>query len=136
MDVDPSQNGHAIGTIVVRKDVPIIYTKYFGTVHEQEVQTPHGAQRVSTQSLSLYLANGEVVIFDNVSSTQCMCVYTGLVNGQAKWNSFDTLLAVVGYNRTGSINGRFLNGNGSILLTIDKLIAMEPGNDVSLSILD
>jgi hypothetical protein len=140
MDADPSYNGRFISTTIVRETIPILYAKYFGPVKEYEVETVFGNQKLSTQSLSLYLANGEVAIFQNLSSTHCMCVHTRIINGKAQWNSTESVLAIVGCpifrgrrgNNQSCLAARLIDGDGNILLTIEHLISIQPRTDASL----
>ena len=138
IDIDPLQHGRFMATMVVREDTSVIHASYFGPVKEVNIATPEGNRTLSTQSLSLYLANGEIAIFRNVSSACCMCVHTRIVNGRAKWNEEQTVLAVVGYYGRSSgqcmtpsfLAARFIDGDGNILLTVDQVIAGQPGTDV------
>lgn len=138
IDVDPIQQGRFISTLIVRENVPVLNVCYYGPMKEVDIMTPEGSQTLITQSLSLYLANGEVAIFHNLSSASCMCVHTRIVNGVAQWNSKQTLLAVVGYHARSPglptppyITARFLNEEGNIIMSMDRLIATRPGTDVS-----
>lgn len=139
IDIDPLQHGRFMATMVVREGTPVLHACYFGPVKEINIVTSEGNQSLSTQSLSLYLANGEVAIFRNLSSACCMCVHTRIVNGRAMWNEAQTILAVVGYYgsitqhqmASSFIAARLLDNDGNILLTVEHLIAGQPGTDVS-----
>ena len=140
MDVDPAVNGQFISTMMVRENTPVLHIQYFGPIQEVEINTPDGVKQLSTQSLSLYLADGEVAIFPNLTTTHCMCVHTRIINGQAAWNVAETVLTIVGYQATSSTSStpflvaRFLNSEGNILFSLDHLLMIEPGTEVIISL--
>ena len=129
MDVDTDRYGQFIKTTIIRQEVPVIYVKYYGAVQEFEVQ--RGGVKSYVQSLSAYLANGEVAIFQNLASNRCSCIYTGITNGQAQWNSNESLLAIVGYYISGNtLAARFMDAHGNITFSINQLLPIQPTTDV------
>lgn len=129
IDIDPLHQGRFVSTVIVRENIPIRYISYYGPLRSTNDGT---GTAVITQSLSLYLANGEVAIFQNLSSANCVCVHTRIINGLAQWNSTQTVLAVVGYSPLSMyLSARFLDTEGLMLHTIDQLLCVQPTIDVS-----
>lgn len=122
--IDPHEAGHIIFTTVEQEGIAVQNLNFFGPTHDIPMATRYGERIVSTQSLSLYLSNGDVVFFPTLISQYCTCVQTELVRGIARWNTEETVLAVVGYRADlhNSIAARFIDPQGEILITVNDAI--------------
>ena len=130
--LNPADNGSNISTISLRGGLSVLSIEWYG-----EVKTCHETDGTSykSQSLSVYLNNGDVILFKAVAHTECVCSKTRTVDGIALWNSTHTLLAVVGYKKgaTGSPSPivRFLDNRGYVLFTVSEGLKPTPRPKVS-----
>ena len=79
IEVDPHQNGQFLSMMTMHENVPVRKVEYFSSPHcFKETINPDNYSRHkendSTQSLSLYMDDGEVAIFPTASETHCNCV--------------------------------------------------------------
>ena len=132
--IDPNEEGHFIFTTLDREGVAVQSLHFFGPVHEIPMNTRNGEKMTATQSLSLYLSNGDIVFFPTLISKFCACVKTQLIKGIAQWNSEDTLLAVVGHREEAHqvLGARFLDAHGDILLTVNQALCIPQGIQVNV----
>ena len=85
-----------------------------------------------TQSLSAYLKNGDVILFESPIDLEANCNRTGVQDGAAVWNSSFTLLAVIGYKKTNRRPiAKFLNNQGYVLFTLTDSLPANPHARVS-----
>ena len=107
--------------------------QFFGAMQEITVTTRHGPKLVETQSVSVYLGNGEVVFFPTIISQYCACIQTNLIRGLAQWNTGKTALAVVGYrnNSRQVLGAKFLDRHGDTILSLDRALQLPQEPNVS-----
>ena len=84
IEVDPHNNGRFLSMMSMHENVPVRQVDYFGSL--QYFFHPDAAGRpasvvvdgqeswVASQSLSLYMEDGEVAIFPLIAETHCYCV--------------------------------------------------------------
>ena len=70
IDTDPTQNGQFISIMMMHENVPVRHAQYFGPTEELHLNN----EQTASQSLSLYMEDGEVAIFPTINNTCCMCV--------------------------------------------------------------
>ena len=70
IDTDPTQNGQFISIMMMHEHVPVCHAQYFGPTEEVHLHN----EQAASQSLSLYMEDGEVAIFPTINNTCCMCV--------------------------------------------------------------
>ena len=135
--IDPDEEGQFIFTTVDREGVSVQSLLFFGPIHEIPVSTRHGEKMTATQSLSLYMSNGDVVFFPTLISHYCACVQTHLIEGKAQWNSEETLLAIVGYREDARhvLAARFLDTHGDILFTVNQALCIPQDVQVCIRVI-
>lgn len=128
--LDPEDSGNSITTITIHQGVPVQSLQWHGPVRKYRKQ--NGSSYLS-QSFSVYLRNGDCILFQSVSCHECVYSKTGIADGKASWNSDDTLLAVVGYRRgvrRSAPIARFLNHKGYVVFTVPEDLHILPRTQV------
>ncbi len=79
IEVDPHQNGQFLTMMTMHRNVSVRQVEYFSSSNcfKAMADQSNGGQRDrdnKSQSLSLYMEDGEVAIFPTVSETHCNCV--------------------------------------------------------------
>ena len=131
MVINPSDNGRSISTISLHKGIPVLSLEWYGPVI---TSMKRGGLSYKSQNLSIYLKNGDVMLFSSLVHADVNCSRTMVVDGAASWNSSFSLLAVVGYNKTTQCPMvRFLDSQGYILFTLSNgLPSIPPQTRVSV----
>ena len=131
--IDPNEEGQFIFTSVDREGISVRSLQFFGAIQEIIVTTRHGPKLVETQSVSVYLSNGEVVYFPTVISHYCACIQTHLIGGLAQWNTDQSVLAIVGsrYESPQILAARFLDRHGNTILSVDRALQLPQEPNVS-----
>ena len=134
MGVDPMSDIQGIQTMIVKQGVSVCSVHYYGPVVQQVIETDNELKMVSSQSLSVYLADGEVCFFADENTLDCDSVMTPIVDGMARWNSTDTILAVLGSTTAHphQPSARFINRDTNMILSLDQILPYSPDIDVSL----
>ncbi len=89
IEVDPHQNGKFLMMMSMHEGVSVRHVEYFGSVeYFQEPDRRQGGDGVvdrelqdwiPSQSLSLYMQDGEVAMFPTATETQCYCVQVRII---------------------------------------------------------
>ena len=98
-----------ITTRTVNFGVPVQYIEWYGP--EVQCRRQNGSSYPS-QGLSVYLKNGDFVLYPRTDSRECSYCKTKIVNGLLAWSSDKSALVVIGSSRRFLPVARFLNHKG------------------------
>ena len=122
--IDPSDRGRSITTMCMHKEIPVQSLEWYGPV---TTHTKRSGVSYKSQSLSAYLKNGDVILFESPIDLEVNCNRTGVQDGAAVWNSSHSLLAVIGYKKTNRRPiAKFLNNRGYVLFKLTDGLPANP----------
>ena len=127
--IDPSDNGRSISTICLYKGIPVQSLEWYGSVTTCRKRS---GVSYESQHLSVYLKNGDVMLFESLISENVSCNRTGIVDGAAVWNSSFSLMAVIGYKKKNRRSiAKFLNNRGYVLFKLMDSLPLAPHTRVN-----
>ena len=134
--VNPEEGGNSVSTVTLgKKGAAIQSLAWYGPIITIRKAT---GDKYKSQGLSVYLRNGDIVLFKSITCPECLRSKTGVVDGVAAWNKDQTLWAIVGYKKNSSAAStpiaRFVNREGYILFSLSEGLPMVPRTQVCRSI--
>lgn len=136
MGVDPISDSHRVQTMIVKQGVPVRSVHFYGPTAQQVIESEDEISLINSQRLSVYLGDGEVCFFADETTLDCDSVMTPILDGCARWNGTDTILAVVGHTAAspGQLSARFINRDTNIIQSLDQILPQSPDTDVRYTV--